>query len=551
MTDGVITVDAKGEIVFMNTAAERLTGWESSEAFQMPCSKVFRIVNAAWPRGDWDPLQAAMEDDEQYSLLPESRLVGKDGIEVPIEDSIAPEHDAEGRVSGATVVFRDVSFTRMMLFKAMHRAHHDLLTNLPNRALLEDRIEQALSSLQRREHRIAVLFIDLDQFKEVNDNYGHAFGDSVLRVVAKRLTAVARPSDTVCRLGGDEFILLLTESTGTDEIHSTVDKVLATVQAPIAIEGIPIQISASVGVVIREEAPYSADALLKDADAAMYRSKRAGGARAHLFEPGTDQEGRKQLGIEQELEWAVENNEFLLHYQPQVNLRTGEIVGVEALLRWNNPRQGMMQPSQFVAVAERTLHILPIGRWVLREAGRQQRDWSAKGLSHLLVSANVSPVELQSATYLEDLDTLVNAGEVDPRSMLLELTESVLLSQTELEVPLFSGLRRMGMKTGIDDFGVGYSSLSYLRRFPLDVIKIDKSFIAECTASEQDAALVKAIVSMGRSLRKTVIAEGVETIEQLAFLQDLGCDQAQGFLFSPALPAEELTDLMQRQRYFF
>jgi diguanylate cyclase (GGDEF)-like protein/PAS domain S-box-containing protein len=538
ISDGVITVDLGSRITFMNKAAERMTGWNRNDSLGQPVIEVFKVVNAATRVVNWNSLQAAMDDNEQYGLLPDSVLISRTGTEIPVEDATTPMHDDQGQVCGATIVFRNMSYSGIMLLRAMHRAQHDPLTNLPNRTLLEDRITQALSSMQHRPHRIAVLFVDLDRFKSVNDVLGHAVGDNVLRMIAKRMTIAVRGSDTVCRLGGDEFVLLLPEVLGTDDVQLIGEKILAAVRVPIVLETNTLRVTASIGIVLEQDSYATAHELLRDADSAMYHAKSAGGDKVRFFQKEIDVRKPKHHSLEQAISQALEQEEFALYYQPQVSLTTGKVIGAEALLRWPQPRGGVLLPESFIAVAERSELIVPLGQWVLREAVKQQRSWHEQGYPELIISANVSAVELQHKDYLVELDRIVDSVGVNPEKLLLELTESVLLSQTEQETPVLSGLRQRGLRLGIDDFGTGYSSLSYLRRFPVDIIKIDRSFITDCTTSVQDAALVRAIIGMSRSLNKTVIAEGVETLAQIEFLKSLGCDQAQGFYFGPPVPAD-------------
>ncbi len=545
MSDGVITVDLDSRIVFMNRAAEQMTGWSQQESLGELVSEIFQVVNASTRVINWNSLQAAMDDKEQYSLLPDSVLISKSGTEIPVEDATSPMLDDRGQVTGATIVFRNVSASSIMLLKAMHRAQHDPLTNLPNRTLLEDRITQALSSMQHRPHSLAVLFVDLDGFKEVNDVLGHAAGDSVLRMMAKRISTTVRGSDTVCRLGGDEFVLLLPDVREAEDVLLLGEKILAAIRLPIVLETKTLHITASIGVVLEQDARATVNNVLRDADAAMYRAKTAGGDQALLFHAEMDARAPRHKSLEQEIAKAIEQKEFVLHYQPQVSLATGEVLGAEALLRWARPGADVLSPESFIAIAERSELIIPLGQWVLREAMQQQCAWHEQGYRDLAMSANVSAVELQHGNYLLELDRIMDKVGGTPGKLFMEITESVLLSQTEQEAPVLLELRKRGLRLGIDDFGTGYSSLSYLRRFPVDIIKIDRSFIAECTTSEQDAALVRAIIGMSRSLKKTVIAEGVETQEQAEFLKSLGCDQAQGYYFGPPMPADQFSALLQ------
>jgi diguanylate cyclase (GGDEF)-like protein/PAS domain S-box-containing protein len=543
VSDGIITVDNQSVVTFLNKAAETLTGWKHDDAIHKPSDEVFVVVNGVTREADWHPLRAAMEDDERYSLLPNSILIRKDGSEIAVEDSISPIHDESGSVVGAAIIFRDVSLSRLMLMKALYRSNHDPLTTLPNRSLLLDRVQQALLSIQHRQHMIAILYIDVDGFKAVNDAGGHACGDLVLQNISKRMAQCTRASDTLCRVGGDEFILLLTDVGGLTNANRIADKLLEAMRPPFQVGAKAYSVTLSIGIAICDAPFMDSSNLIENADAAMYRAKQSGGNRTLTFDGSMSLQHRKRVSVEDELCRALENKEFVLYYQPQLDLRTRKIVGVEALLRWKTTDVDLRSPLDFIPVAERSGLIIPLGQWVLKEALKQQKQWRVAGYPACLMSVNVSSIEIQDKDYIKNLDIILNEGEYVRGSLMFELTETVLL-QAERETEVLSILPQRGILLAIDDFGVGYSNLIYLRRFAVDCIKIDRYFIEHAATREQDAVLVKAIMGLGRSLDKVVIAEGVETEEQLAFLEAIGCDQVQGYFIGRPVAAEALTNAL-------
>lgn len=544
VTDGVLTVDLDSRIVYMNPAAERLTGWSLQEAVGQPSTEVFRIINSVTRETEWEPVRAVMEDDDAYSLLPHSLLLRKDGTETPIEDSVSPIHDSNGQVSGAAVVFRDVGHVRLLLLKALHRANHDPLTTLPNRTVLKERMKRAFSGTQRDlSTSTGLLYIDVDHFKQINDSLGHRTGDFVLQVVAKRIAACLRRNDVVCRVGGDEFIALVTEVKNTGSLERVLESLLQSVREPFLVEGTTIRVTVSIGAVISYTDEGATESLVQDADAAMYAVKRTGGNDARWFSSEMRSILRTQTDFEADLQAALDRNEFLVHYQPQIDLRTGRIVGAEALLRWQRSDSTFLKPLSFIHIAERNGLIVPIGQLVLRSVLEQQRMWREQGRPPLRISVNVSPLELLHPEYLATFDIILAENDYHHGSLLLELTESESL-HSDQQRDLLSAFKRRGLDLGIDDFGVGYSNLDYLRRFPIDIIKIDRDFLRDVGTSHQDLTLLKAIVNMAKSLNRVVVAEGVETQEQVDLLKALSCDQAQGFFFGPGVTAEALTALL-------
>ncbi|MHB8248280.1 MAG: putative bifunctional diguanylate cyclase/phosphodiesterase [Acidithiobacillus sp.] len=429
-----------------------------------------------------------------------------------------------------------------------HLAQHDALTDLPNRILLNDRLGQAIALARRQGKQLAVMFLDLDRFKHINDSLGHAVGDQLLQSVAKRLTAGVRSSDTVCRQGGDEFVILLADVEHAEDAALSAQKLLAALTVPHRIDQREIHVTVSIGISIYPQDGQDADTLIKSADTAMYHAKEGGRNNYQFFEPDMNVQAVERHSIEGGLRRALERQEFMLHYQPKIDLETGTISGVEALVRWQHPQRGLILPEQFVWIAEDCGLIVPIGAWVLREACQQAQAWQDAGLPPIPVAVNISAVQFRHKDFLESLAVILKDTGLAPHYLELELTESVLMHDADFTTSILKALKAMGMRLAIDDFGTGYSSLSYLTRFPIDTLKIDQSFlrdITHATADSDDAAIVAAVVSMGKSLHQRVIAEGVETREQLAFLQAQDCGEGQGFYFSRPVTAEELAELLR------
>ncbi|MFU8831311.1 MAG: putative bifunctional diguanylate cyclase/phosphodiesterase [Wenzhouxiangella sp.] len=426
-----------------------------------------------------------------------------------------------------------------------HMAHHDALTGLPNRILMHDRLIQSIALAKRSGKPFAVLFMDLDAFKHINDSLGHGVGDQLLQSVSTRLLNCVRESDSVSRQGGDEFVALLIDIDHPEDAALAVQKMLAAIAQPHHIHPHDLHVTASIGISIYPDDGLDAETLIKHADTAMYHAKEEGRSTYAFFEQEMTERAIERQSTEACLRIALERQELALHYQPQFDLHSGAIVGIEALVRWQHPQRGLLSPADFVSIAEDSGLIVPLGRWVLHEACRQARAWQDMGLPPVAILVNTSGLEFHSKDFLVSLREILDETGLQPCYLGLELTESVLMQDVRSTDLILQALSAMGIQLAVDDFGTGYSSLSYLRRFPIDTLKMDKSFISSIPHNEKDASLVSAMISMGKSLKQRVIAEGVETAEQASFLLDQHCDQGQGFFFAHPMSAETLTPLLQ------
>ena len=429
-----------------------------------------------------------------------------------------------------------------------HLAFHDALTGLPNRLLFNDRLSIALAQARRSGEKLVTLFLDLDRFKVINDSLGHAAGDELLRRVAERLQASVRAGDTVARLGGDEFIILLTRISSEENAGKVAAKFLQSLRNPFPVQERNIFITTSVGVSVYPNDGLDPETLIQNADVALYRAKEEGRDNYQLYAPAMNARALQRLSLENRLRQALPNEELILHYQPIVDVRSGRVCGAEALLRWRHPELGLVPPSEFITLAEISGLIVPIGHWVLKTACEQVREWQAMGYPHLRVSVNLSPRQFQQSKLVAQVTGSLVAGGIDAGSLDLEITESSAMQNAELTINTLLELKRLGVAISLDDFGTGYSSLNYLKRFPIDRVKLDQSFVRDMTRNSEDAAIVRAVISMAHTLKLVVVAEGVETEEQLAFLRQHRCDEIQGFLFSPPVEAAEFRKLLLRNQ---
>jgi len=547
--DAVLTTDIPGNVTYMNLVAERMTGWSREEAIGRPLAEVFRIVDGTSGEIAANPAHLAMHEDRTVGLAADCVLRRRDGVEASIEDSAAPIHNRDGQVVGAVLVFHDVSESRAMAVKMFHLAHHDFLTGLPNRALLTERLAQAIGLARRRHKQVGLLFLDLDYFKHINDSLGHAVGDQLLKSVADRLMTCVRVTDTVCRQGGDEFVILLSEIEHLQDATRVADKLLQVFSQPQLIDGHELHVTLSIGISVFPDDGDNPETVMQNADTAMYHAKASGRNNWQLFRGDMNTRAVQRQFIESSLRRALRQDEFVLHYQPQIDLVSGALTGAEALIRWQDPKLGLIQPAQFVHIAEESGLIVPIGRWVMREACRQLKVWQDAGLRTVPISVNISAMEFRHKGFLEGVALILSDTGLAPQLLELELTESILMHDAEASAVVLIALKAMGMHLAIDDFGTGYSSLSYLKRFPIDTLKIDQSFIRDVATNADDATIVSAMIGMGRNLKQRVVAEGVETLEQLAFLRAQHCHEGQGFQFSHPLGAADFGALLANGKH--
>jgi diguanylate cyclase len=427
----------------------------------------------------------------------------------------------------------------------IHMAHHDAVTGLPNRILLKEKLDQALALAKRHRMKLAVLFLDLDQFKTINDSLGHDIGDQLLQSVAQRLMASVRATDTVSRQGGDEFVALLSEVANEKSVEIIANKIREAVAAPYSLAKQDLHIGVTIGISMYPDDGEDAETLIRNADIAMYHAKSSGRNRHHFFMSEMNDRAVERQTIESDLHLALEHQEFELYYQPQVELQTGGIIGGEALVRWHHPVRGLLLPAVFMPIAEECGAIVPIGRWVLHEACRQAQAWLDIGLPLQVVAVNISAIEFGRSDFLENVRTVLLDTRLEPHHLELELTESVLMKHADSTVKMLEALTSMGVRIAIDDFGTGFSSLSYLKQFPVETLKIDQSFVANIVSDSNDDILVDSVISLGKSLRHRVIAEGIETPEQLGFLSSHHCTAGQGYYLSPPLIAAQFSTFLQ------
>jgi diguanylate cyclase (GGDEF)-like protein/PAS domain S-box-containing protein len=546
--DAVLSTDISGNVTYLNVVAEHMTGWSRKEAVGHPLGDVFQIIDGATHKPSPNPMALAIQQNRAVGLTANCILVRRDGYECAIEDSAAPIHDRDGQVTGAVIVFHDVSMARAMVLEMSHLAQHDVLTDLPNRLLLKDRLTQAISLARRNHNQLAVLFLDLDGFKHINDSLGHAIGDRLLQSVATRLLACVRKSDTVSRQGGDEFVILLPEVTHAADAAISAEKMITEIKKTHSIGEHRLHVTVSIGLSTYPDNGEDAETLIKNADTAMYHAKQYGRDNYQFFRPHMSLQAGERQSLEGQLRYAIERQELLLHYQPEVNLKTGAITRVEALIRWQHPERGLLLPGQFLTIAEDTGLIVAIGQWVLHEACKQTREWLDAGLLAVPVGVNISSLEFRSEQFSEGVQVALRNACLDPGYLELELTETALMRHAESTAHALGQLKAVGVRLAIDDFGTGYSSLSYLTRFPIDALKLDQSFVHDLIDSSDDAIIVSAVISMGKSLKHRVIAEGVETLEQMAFLQAHGCDEGQGYYFSRPVVAQRFAKLLEAGR---
>ena len=542
--DAVLSSDLLGRISYLNIVAERMTGWTCSEAIGRPITEVFRVVDAHTHLAGPNAMERAVAENRTVGLSANSVLIRRDGTEFHIEDSAAPIHDRRGHVAGAVTVFHDVSESRSLMHRMSHLAQHDFLTDLPNRLLLQDRVEHSIALARRHGTQFAILFLDLDHLKHINDSLGHSVGDQLLKSIAARLVGCVRASDTVSRQGGDEFVVLLSEIAHASDAALAAEKMRAIVETPCLVGEHDLQVSVSIGISVYPSDGADAEALVKNADTAMYQAKESGRNNYRFFTAAMNARAVERQSIEQDLRRALVRKEFVITYQPEVDLVSRAITGAEALLRWRHPQRGLTYPDQFISIAEDSGLIVAIGEWVMREACAQAQAWIDAGLVFERMSVNISSVELRSPGFTERVCAILQETGLAPVHLELELTETVVMKDVRSASVLLRFLSDMGVRMAIDDFGTGYSSLDYIKRLPIDTLKIDRSFVRDVFTSQDDATIVGTMIAMGKSLRQRIVAEGVETEAQLRFLQSHRCAEGQGYYFSHPLPAHHFETLL-------
>jgi diguanylate cyclase (GGDEF)-like protein/PAS domain S-box-containing protein len=536
------------KVSLWNDAAEEMFGWKREEVLGQP----YPIVPDS-RMDEFEELRERVSSGVAFTGV-ETQRQTKSGRPVDVAVSTAPLRGADGRVEGIVAVLVDITERKEAEKTIRHLAYHDGLSGLPNRTLFVDRLKQAVAAARRSGKLVAVMFLDLDHFKDVNDTVGHAEGDRLLRKVARRLESFLREGDTLARFGGDEFVLLLPNIQDAEDASQAAQRILKALRKPWKVADREFHLAASIGITIAPIDGGDADTLLRNADTAMYRAKEHGRDSFELYTPEMNEEISRRLEVESDLRRAVEESEFVLHYQPQVELATGKVVGVEALVRWMHPERGLILPDAFIPIAEASGLILPLGDWVLNRACTDGVAWDKAGLPPIRIAVNLSARQFEHRALTETVTSILDETGFPPERLQLEVTEGVAMADISFTIDTLQTLREMGVQVAVDDFGTGHSSLAYLKQLPIDAVKIDGSFIMGLTTDPVDAVLVNAIVAISHSINLKVIAECVETEEQLEFLRnpkqtpgsvlDRSCDEFQGFLFSKAVPADEVTKLL-------
>jgi diguanylate cyclase (GGDEF)-like protein/PAS domain S-box-containing protein len=538
--DGILLV-ARGTITFANSAALKI--YQAQRPEQLVGRRYFDLVHAESLGEVTVRLRSPAPHEFERHLL-EQKHVRLDGSVVYVE--LASASISLRGEECTLIVTRDITERKRYEAQLAHQATHDGLTDLPNRALLGDRLRQATASAQRSGRKVALVFIDLDNFKFVNDSLGHDAGDQVLKDIAARLMDTVRDADTVARLGGDEFVLLFADIADPKVVTHTMERVLTAVSRPIQAAGQEISLTCSAGISVFPLDAQDADLALRNADTAMYRAKEKGRNTFEYFTADMNVGGMEHLVLSAGLRRALDRQEFCLHFQPQIDVRSGAVVGAEALIRWNHPQKGMIAPGKFIALAENTGLIVPIGQWALRAACDATRRLHAVGPPSFGVSVNLSARQFRQADLALYIEEALKSTGLPPQCLELELTESMVAQDVGFAAQTMRALKALGIRLAIDDFGTGYSSLHYLKRFPVDRLKIDRSFVSGITANGDDAAICRTIIALARNLGLRVTAEGVETLEQLDFLRDHGCDEVQGFMVAYPVAEEDLRRMLAR-----
>lgn len=523
--EGIFGLDLDGKITFCNPASEFMLGYERGELI----GKSYRII---FERNKMQSISAYREGNQKF--------LKKNNSSFSVEYVISLIKD-EDSILGEVVTFKDITERKQLEQEIKYLAYFDSLTDLPNRILLNDRLKQGLNDAKINGQKMAVLYLDLDRFKLINDSLGHSYGDLLLHDVAKRLKVCIPKAATVSRQGGDEFTIILPEIISEKDVLKVVKQVTDTFSKPFYLKGNEVYIKTSIGISLFPNDGDTAEVLIKNADAAMYKSKEISGTSYHFFKSEMNNRTLESIKLENALYKALDHDELVIYYQPQIDSKTNTIIGAEALLRWNHPTEGMISPVEFIPIAEETGLIVPIGRWVLKNACKQLKEWHAHGHSYMSLSVNLSGRQFEESNLVSMIKSTLAELDLAPEFLHIELTENQIIKNTDITIKKMKQLKRLGVNIAIDDFGTGYSSLGYLKNFPIDALKIDKSFIQDIVKDDDNAAITNTIITLAQNLNLKVIAEGVETKEQLEFLWSKNCYIMQGYYFSRPIKAEELT----------
>ncbi len=539
--DAVIATDVNGHVTFMNPIAEDLTDFVEKDALGLPIETVMRLYDGMSGSLLQNPIRLALDEKRVVGMALNARLHSA-GQSIEVEDSAAPIMDENGNLTGAIIVFHDVSEARAMALKMTHLAHHDPLTNLPNRMLLQDRAYQAFQQNNRDPQRVAMVLIDIDNFKEINENYGYSVGDLLIKQVALQLQKELRSSETLSRHGGDEFVVLVPKCDSPEQVGALTQRLIGIFHRVWSVGSYEFSLAASAGVSISPDDARDVEQLYRHADAAMYSAKQAGGNRYHYYSAEIEARQSLRRQLEHDLQ-HLENEPFVLLFQPKIEAGTGTIVGAEALVRWRREDGELLPPSVFIPLAEETGLIIPLGKVIFKKACEQAVIW--RGLGHnIRVAINVSPVQMEDPGFLPSIQQLLMDTKANLALIELEITETVFAKNIEQAASLIQDLKALGLKIALDDFGTGYSSLSYIKNYPFDVLKIDQSFVRNMLDDAVDQSIIQAIVQIANSLQLRLVAEGVETLAHAEKLASMGCGIMQGFYYAKPLPANVITRLL-------
>lgn len=539
--EAITITDAQANVLRVNSAFTSMTGYSDHEIVG---GNPRMLKSGTHGREFYQNMWSTLNDTGQWQGEIWNRR--KNGDIFPAWLTLCAVKDGQGRTTNYVGISRDITLRKEAEERVSYQASHDGLTGLPNRSLFHDRLAHAIAHANREKHELALLFLDLDRFKMINDTLGHAVGDFLLQSVVKRLTAGTRETDTLARWGGDEFIVLLEKIKGSQEAAVTARRLLDLLAKPFCVQGQEVFITGSIGISLFPKDGEDVQSLLRNADIAMYRAKELGKNDYKFYTVSMNATALEQLRLETELRHALDKDEFVLHYQPRINVVTGEIVGAEALIRWNHPERSLLWPRDFIPLAEENGCIIPIGEWVLRTACNQCLKWQASMGQPFTVSVNISTQQFKRDDITTVVAHILRETGLHPSLLELEITETVMMENMDKAIDTLRALSELGVKVSIDDFGTGYSSLGYLKRFHIGALKIDQSFVRHIPANSDDTAIAMSIISLGKTLKLKVVAEGVETAEQLSVLRNYRCDEAQGFLFSQPLEAGQLTEVMTK-----